>query len=76
MRVNSEGILKAEALMSAWLPWAVVVVCVLLVALIPWKRPDPKHVFMLQMWGRLTEDESPDSADTKQGDAATVARCA
>ncbi len=42
--------------MPKWLPWALLVVVVLLVAAMPWRRPHPNHEFMLEQWSRLRED--------------------
>lgn len=42
--------------MSDWLPWALLVFVVMVLAAMPWRRPHPKHEFMLHML-QLLEDE-------------------
>jgi hypothetical protein len=42
--------------MSNWLPWALVVFFVILLAAMPWQRTHPNHEFMLDLL-RLLEDE-------------------
>jgi hypothetical protein len=44
--------------MGAWLPWALLVFVGILLVAMPWRRPDPKHEFMLKMLQLLEEDES------------------
>src|ERR1019366_10281100 len=44
--------------MSTWLPWALVVFFVILLAAMPWRHPHPNHEFMLNLL-RLVEDEDP-----------------
>ncbi len=48
--------------MPKWLPWALLVVVALLVAIMPWRRPHPNHEFMLRQWSRLSEDTSAEPA--------------
>jgi len=42
--------------MSNWMPWALVVLFVLLLAAMPWRRTHPNHDFMFDML-RLLEDK-------------------
>lgn len=43
--------------MSEWLPWALLVLVVMVLAAMPWRRPHPNHEFMLHML-RLLEDDN------------------
>jgi hypothetical protein len=36
--------------MADWLPLALILVVILLVALMPWGRPHPNHIFMLELY--------------------------
>jgi len=48
--------------MSWWFDLAVLAVVVLLLAIMPWKRPHPNHVFALDMLNLLAdEDAEPQS---------------
>ncbi len=42
--------------MPHWLPWALLLLLVLLVAAMPWKHTSPYHQFMLEQWNRLRDD--------------------
>ncbi len=44
--------------MRQWLPWAILAVLALLVAVIPWRKPDPKHEFMLYMLRNVAAGEA------------------
>jgi hypothetical protein len=44
--------------MRQWLPWAILVVLALVVAVIPWRKPDPKHEFMLYMLRNVAAGEA------------------
>jgi len=44
--------------MSWWFDLAVLAVFVLLLAIMPWKRPHPNHVFALDMLKLLADEES------------------
>lgn len=44
--------------MSWWFDLAVLIVFVLLLAIMPWKRPHPNHVFALDMLKLLADEES------------------
>ncbi len=62
--------------MPRWLPWALLVLLVLLVAAMPWRRPHPNHQFMLEQWSRLREDlpeEPPDKHSRRVPDGEHVA---
>jgi hypothetical protein len=45
--------------MPAAVPFALLAMVVILVAMMPWRRPHPNHEFMLQML-RILEDEQVD----------------
>lgn len=45
--------------MSNWLPWALVVFFVILLAGMPWRRPHPNHEFMLILLRLLEDEDAP-----------------
>jgi uncharacterized membrane protein len=61
---TGELTLKNEALMSSWFDLAVLAVVVLLLAIMPWKRPRPNHIFALDMLKLLADEESGVSGAT------------
>ena len=52
--------------MSWWFDLTVLAVVVLLLALMPWKRPHPNHVFALDML-KLLADEDSDPQSGRSG---------
>lgn len=42
--------------MRTWLPWILVAVSVLLIVAMPWRRPDPHHVFIFGLVANLDEN--------------------
>jgi hypothetical protein len=54
--------------MSWWLDLAVVAIFILLVAAMPWKRPDPNYVFALEMLELLKDKNAEHNAEQGAND--------
>ena len=52
--------------MSSWLELAVVVIFLLLLAAMSWKRPHPNHVFALDMLRLLADEDSEPQVGTSR----------
>ncbi len=54
--------------MQKWLPLALLILAVMLIAAMPWRHPHPNHEFMLSQWSRLSEDtpEQPPEGGAKE----------
>ncbi len=62
--------------MPKWLPWALLIVAIILLAAMPWHRPHPNHEFMLSQWSRLSEDtpeQPPDGGPKENTDDGNLA---
>jgi len=53
--------------MRNWLPWACIAMSIVVVAAMPWHRPDPHHEFILHLLTSLGDD----SADSESSHGAT-----
>ncbi len=62
--------------MPALLACFFLAVVVLLLTVIIWKRPAPRHVFMLEMLSRLAEAAGPECVKNGQTSAAGAGRSA
>ncbi len=51
--------------MSAILPLLLLVIVIALVAAMPWHRPDPNHLFCLELLQEHLRDEFEVSSDTR-----------
>jgi hypothetical protein len=45
--------------MQQWLPWAMLIVIVLLFGAAPWHKIDPKHEFILSMLEKIAAPDLP-----------------
>ena len=60
--------------MNNWLPWALLIFVVMVLAAMPWRRPHPNHEFMLHMLGLLEQDDSdpPSLSSSTSGHATSI----
>ncbi len=55
--------------MRTWLPWMLLAFSALLIAAMPWRRPDPRHQFIFRL---ISSMEEGDPAEPKADSIAEV----